>query len=92
MQQSRSTGNLNRVHSECSASPSNRIKILANNVPRKSIVSELKKMIREHPNVEISNKMVDLVQQLYLDAEYRERTSLKLKDIVVNLENKIVGL
>lgn len=36
--------------------------------------------------------MLDLVQQLYLDAEYRERTSLKLKDIVVNLENKIVGL
>lgn len=32
---------------------------------------------------------MDMVQQIYLDAEFKERIHLQLKQIVINLENKI---
>lgn len=76
MQQSRSTGNLK---SHCAASLNNRHNILSNSMPRKDSLAELKQLLKEIGNQELSSRISSLVQDIYMDAEYRERANLQLK-------------
>lgn len=76
----------------CSASTANRLKILSNDASRKSIMLELRRLIKEIARVDLENKITSLVHELYMDAEYRERTNIQMQEIVVQLENKIAHL
>lgn len=76
MQQSRSTGNLK---SHCAASSNNRHNILSNSIPRKDSLTELKQLLKEVGNQELSSRISSLVQDIYMDAEYRERANLQLR-------------
>lgn len=76
MQQSRSTGNLK---SHCAASSRNHHNILSNSIPRKDSLAELKQLLKEVGNQELSSRISSLVQDIYMDAEYRERTNLQLR-------------
>lgn len=53
---------------------------------------ELKRSIKEIAKVDLENKITSLVHQLYMDAEYRERTNLQMQEIIVQLEAKIAQL
>lgn len=89
LQQSRSTGNLK---SQCGASSNNRQNILTNQYLRKESLTEIKQLLREINNPEISNRINSIILEIYMDAEYRERTNVQLKEMVVNYESQIQSL
>lgn len=89
MQQSRSTGNLK---SHCAASSLNRHNILSNSISRKDSLAEVKQLLREVGNQELSSRISSLVQDIYMDAEYRERANLQLREMVIGYENQIIVL
>ena len=66
-----------------------RVKLLCNESNRKLILQELKRTIREIGKVELENRLASLVQELYMDAEYRERTNLQMQEIIVQMEKKL---
>lgn len=76
LQQSRSTANLK---SQCGASSQNRLNVLSNQWLRKESLAEVKQLLREINNPEISHRLNSLISEVYLDAEYRERTNVQLK-------------
>jgi hypothetical protein len=76
----------------CSASSANRIKVLCNESTRKNIMRELKMLIKDISKIELENKISSLLHELYMDAEYRERTNMQMQEIIVQLEQKITLL
>jgi hypothetical protein len=82
LQQSRSTGNLK---SHCAASP----ELLSSHLVRRESLVEVKQLLREVNNPELSQRLNSLINEIYMDAEYRERTNAQLKEMVVGYENQI---
>lgn len=62
---------------------------MCNESNRKVILQEVKRVIKEIGRVELENRLVSLVQELYMDAEYRERTNLQMQEIIVQMEKKL---
>lgn len=66
-----------------------RVKLLCNESNRKVILQDLKRTIKEIGKIDLENRIASLVQELYMDAEYRERTNLQMQEIIVQLEKKL---
>lgn len=66
LQQSRSTGNLK---SQCASG--SRLDLLSGQGPRKERLTELRQLLHEVTNSELSNRLYVLVQDIFMDAEYR---------------------
>lgn len=69
-----------------------RVKLLCNESNRKLILQDLKRTIKEVGKIELENRLASLVQELYMDAEYRERTNLQMQEIIVQMEKKLAVL
>ena len=39
--------------------------------------------------MKVSNQLNTLIQQMYMDAEYRERTSAQMRETIINLEETV---
>lgn len=89
MQQSRSSGNLK---SQCAASSINRQNILSNDYIRKESLAQLKQLLRDVNNAEVSGRLNAIILEIYMDAEYRERSNIQLREMVVNYEHHIMKL
>ena len=52
---------------------------------RKDHMDEIKRLLKEIPNHKLSNRLYNMVQEMYMDAEYRERTSTQMRDTILKL-------
>ena len=46
-------------------------------------------LLKEMEDVELANRLNVLVYEIYLDAQYRERTCLRMHDLVIDLETRL---
>ena len=56
---------------------------------RKNQYGEIKKLLKLVSHLEISGRLSNLVQEMYMDAEYHERTSTHMRNAIINLENDV---
>ena len=59
---------------------------------RKSHFQEIKKLLKDIANLQMRNKLLNLTQELFLDAEYRERTSNQLREKIISMEQIITKM
>jgi hypothetical protein len=52
---------------------------------------EVKQLLRDINNSEVSNRLNALILEIYMDAEYKERANLQLREMVVSYENHIIS-
>ena len=55
-------------------------------------MEEVKQLLWDIDNTDISDRLRGLILQVYMDAEYRERANSQLKDMVITLENRNAAL
>lgn len=55
-------------------------------------MQELRRLIKEISRVDLENKITTLLHELYMDAEYRERTNIQMQEMIAQLQGKITQL
>lgn len=91
LQQSKSSIQLRSQGQKCGASTINRARLLCNESNRRSSLGEIRRLLREISNSDLANKIESLVQEVFMDAEYRERTNMQMREMVVGLEEQLMN-
>ncbi len=55
-------------------------------------MQELRRLIKEISRVDLENRITSLLHELYMDAEYRERTNIQMQEMIAQLQGKITQL
>lgn len=65
--------------------------MLSNQGSRNDALAQIKHLLR-NIDIELSNKLMPLVYEIYLDAQYKERTNLHMKTIIIDLQDQVAEL
>lgn len=62
--------------------------LFSNQQGRNSVLTQIK-VIMKSIDIELANRLMSLIYELYLDANYRERTNFQMREMVINLQSQV---